>query len=47
MAWRGRIERMGDESEPNEVVVGRQKTYVFPDLKGDLDICSSGYCPGQ
>jgi hypothetical protein len=34
------------ETEPDEVVVGRNKTYRLPFLAGELDICCSGYVMG-
>ncbi|KZT67862.1 hypothetical protein DAEQUDRAFT_712769 [Daedalea quercina L-15889] len=43
-AWRARIEAMSER--PNKIAVGRQGTYIFPDLKGDLDITTSGYTYG-
>lgn len=43
-AWRAKIE--GLVVEPGKIRVGRQVTYVFPDLKGDLNILTSGYVVG-
>ena len=40
---RARIEKM--ETMPKVITVGRQKTYEFPFLRGDLNICVSGYVP--
>lgn len=34
------------ETEPEEIVVGRNKTYRLPFLHGELDICCSGYAAG-
>lgn len=36
----------GMERASGAVVVGRQRTYKFPFLRGDLEICSSGYASG-
>jgi hypothetical protein len=42
--WRRKIEEM--QSKPESVTVGRNSTYVYPFLKGDLEICYSGYVSG-
>lgn len=42
--WKGRIEQM--EAEPASVSVGRQRTGMWPDLKGDMRILTSGFWPG-
>ena len=42
--WRAKIAAL--VSKPEKIRVGRQETYVFPDLKGDLDITTSGYTSG-
>ncbi|KZT65069.1 hypothetical protein DAEQUDRAFT_731800 [Daedalea quercina L-15889] len=41
IAWRANIEEMTEK--PSKIRVGRQETYVFPDLKTDLAIASSGF----
>ena len=42
---RVKIEEM--EQPPKEIIVGRQRTYEFPFLRGDLHICRSGYNAGS
>ena len=42
--WREKI--LSLEKEPAIVRVGRQLTHEFPDIYGDLEICSSGYVVG-
>ena len=43
--WRNRIAAL--EEKPAIIQVGRQPTYAFPDLQGDIWICSSGYFGGS
>lgn len=42
--WRESIARL--EKEPSKIEVGRQATYEYPFLLGDLSICSTGYVLG-
>lgn len=42
--WRARINAL--TNRPQRVKVGRQATYSFPDIEGDLCIASSGYVGG-
>ncbi len=44
LVWRGKIDAL--TVHPGDVIVGRQKTYEFPFLYGDLDITTSGYVVG-
>lgn len=39
--WRDKIEKI--YPEPGAIKVGTQFTHKFPDLYGDLRICSTGY----
>ena len=41
VVWRRKIEAMTER--PAKIRVGTQETYIFPDLKGDLSITTSGY----
>jgi hypothetical protein len=43
--WRDKISKL--EKEPAIVRVGTQHTHEFPDIYGDLCICSSGYVVGS
>lgn len=42
--WRAKIAAL--EHEPTTIMVGRQATYDYPFLLGDLRICASGYVSG-
>lgn len=42
--WRAKIAAL--EREPKTIKVGRQATYDYPLLLGDLRICASGYVAG-
>jgi hypothetical protein len=42
--WRRKIAEL--DSEPAQVIVGRQMTMEYPHLLGDLRICASGYVMG-
>ncbi|TFY54561.1 hypothetical protein EVJ58_g8791 [Rhodofomes roseus] len=44
VAWRAKIAAL--PVKPTKFKVGRQETYVFPDLRGDLDVATSGYACG-
>lgn len=42
--WRRKISEL--KEVPKKVIVGKQETYEFPDLKGDLEILTSGLGSG-